>query len=269
MIDRLPKRRWQDMKTTDFQGAAVVDWIAVLPVAAIEQHGPHLPVGTDTIIGEGMIDAALSVMPDALPVSVLPIQQIGKSNEHISSPGTLTHDWQTVIQAWIEIGESVNRAGLKKMIIINSHGGNVSLIDIVARELRVRHEMLVVATSWARFGVPDALVDQTEQTYGIHGGDDETSMMLHLRPDLVDMSNAKDFRSTQLDFLGEFKQLRAHGPVPFGWKAQDLNVEGTVGNAAEATAEKGELRIQHQAAAFVDLCHDVHAFDLDRLWKPA
>lgn len=264
----LPKDRWQNMTTFDFSQSDTSEWIAVLPVAAIEQHGPHLPLATDTVIGNCMIDGALEIMPADVPVTVLPIQQIGKSNEHISSPGTLTFDWQTVIKAWIEIGHSVHRAGIRKLIIINSHGGNVSLIDIVARELRVRFEMLVVATSWMRFGAPEGLFSDLEYSYGIHGGDIETSLMLEMAPDLVDMTKAVDFRSTQLEFMDEFTHLRAHGPVPFGWKAQDLNVDGTVGDASLATAKKGRMLIDHQAAAFVALCRDVKMFDCERLWKP-
>jgi creatinine amidohydrolase len=256
------------MTTRDFADGDTANWIAVLPVAAIEQHGPHLPVATDAAIAEGMLARAVELMPDDLPVTFLPVQAIGKSNEHISSPGTLTSTWDTTTRLWLDIGDSVHRAGVGKLIVINSHGGNVPMIDIVARELRVRHDMLVVATAWSRFGHPEGVLTPREALYGIHGGDIETSIMLHLRPDLVDMDKAKDFRSAQLDFIEEFKHLRAHGPVQFGWKAQDLGPDGTVGNAAAATAEKGKAVVDHQAAAFVELCRDVHAFDLARLWKP-
>jgi creatinine amidohydrolase len=154
------------------------------------------------------------------------------------------------------------------MIVINSHGGNVPMVDIVARELRVRHDMLVVGTAWSRLGHPEGITSAEEPLYGIHGGDIETSMMLHLRPDLVKMDLAEDFRSTQLKLASEFKHLRAHGPVQFGWKAQDLNPKGTVGNARAATAEKGSAVVDHQARAFVELCGEVHAFHIDRLWTP-
>jgi creatinine amidohydrolase len=156
---------------------------------------------------------------------------------------------------------------VRKIVFINSHGGNVPVLDIVTRELRVRHDMFALATGWSRFGNPPGLVPAEEQSYGIHGGDVETSIMLHLRPDLVRMDKAEDFRSTQLDFLREFKHLRAHGPAQFGWKAQDLNPKGAVGNAAAASAGRGEAIIDFQAAAFVDLCRDVHGFDVKRLWK--
>ena len=254
------------MTTTDFRDGDSESWIAVQPVCAIEQHGPHLPVYTDTCIAEGMIQRTLELLPKTLPVTFLPTQAVGKSNEHISSPGTLTLSHGTLTSLLIEIGESVKRAGVAKLILVNSHGGNVPILDVVARDLRVRHEMLCVATGWARFGHPDGLFAPEEFTYGIHGGDMETSIMLHLRPDLVRMDRAKDFRSAQSEFLKEFKHLRGHGASQFGWKAQDLNVEGALGNAAAATAEKGKAVVDHQAAAFVDLCADVAGFDLDRLW---
>ncbi|MEP2704417.1 MAG: creatininase family protein [Roseibium sp.] len=264
----LPKRFWQDMTTEDFQHPSREDWIAILPVAAIEQHGPHLPVSTDTTIAEGQIKRVIELIPTDLPATFLPLQQIGKSDEHISSPGTLTLSWETVTRSWIEIGESVARAGIRKLVLINSHGGNVPILDIVARELRVKHEMFVTATNWLRFGQPEGLYLEDEFSYGIHGGDIETSLMLHLRPDLVRMTEAQDFTSEQQLFLEEFKHLRGHGKAQFGWKAQDLNPSGALGNAAQATAEKGRKSLDHAANGFVELLQDIHAYDLNRLWMP-
>jgi len=262
-----PKTCWQDMTSDDFADGGCPSWIAVLPVAAIEQHGPHLPLSTDAVIGEGLLAAALDKMPPDIPLSVLPPQWVGKSNEHIASPGTLTHHWQTVLNAWVELGECVHRAGVRKLIFLNSHGGNAALIDIVAQELRVRFDMLAVSASWMRFGVPDGLFSPDELSYGIHGGDIETSLMLHLRPDLVQMEKARDFRSIQSELTAGCKQLRAHGGVSFAWKAQDLNRAGVVGNAAIASAQKGKALLDFQAARFIDLCQDVHGFDMARLWK--
>jgi len=261
----LPRRYWHEMTGRDFTAAEVGRWIAVLPVAAIEQHGPHLPVYTDTCIAEGLIRRSIELLPDDLPVTFLPVQAVGKSNEHISFPGTITSTWETTIRLWLEIGDSVYRAGVGKLIVINSHGGNVPMVDIVARELRVKHDMLAVATTWSRLGHPPDLFGEDERLHGIHGGDMETSMMLHLRPDLVQMELAEDFRSNQEAFARQFDHLRAHGPVQFGWKAEDLNPAGAVGNAAAATAEKGKAVIEHQARAFVELARDVDGFDPSRL----
>ncbi|ADZ69214.1 creatininase family protein [Polymorphum gilvum] len=264
----LPLRYWHEMTTLDFADPSVKDWIAVLPVAAIEQHGPHLPVFTDTAIAIGQVRRTLDMLPADIPATFLPVQAIGKSNEHISSPGTLTLSWDTVTRAWLEIGHSVARAGIRKLVIINSHGGNVPIIDIVARELRVTHEMLVTATAWSRFGQPEGLFPSEEFTYGIHGGDVETSLMLHLHPELVRMELAEDFTSAQQDFIKEFKYLRGHGQQQFGWKAQDLGAKGALGNAANASADKGRASLDHAAREFVELLKDVHAFDIKRLWSP-
>ncbi|PTW63284.1 creatinine amidohydrolase [Breoghania corrubedonensis] len=264
----LPRHFWHEMTTVDFVEGDTSSWIAVLPVAAIEQHGPHLPVATDTAIANGQIARVLELLPQDLPATFLPVQAVGKSNEHISSPGTLTANWDTLTNLWLEIGDSVHRAGIRKLIIVNSHGGNVPIIDIVARELRVRYDMLVVATAWSRFGQPDGVFPSEEFTYGIHGGDVETSIMMHLHPDLIRRDRLEDFKSNQLNFIQEFKHLRGHGPVQFGWKAQDLGAKGALGNAAAATAEKGFASLDHAAHAFVELLEDVHRFDPDRLWRP-
>lgn len=262
----LPRRYWHEMTTEDFKDASTGNWIAVLPVAAIEQHGPHLPVFTDTAIAEGQIARVLELLPEDLPTTFLPTQAIGKSNEHISSPGTLTLSAETAAKAWFEIGESVARAGIRKLVLINSHGGNVPVMDTIALELRIKHEMMVTATNWARFGQPEGLFPENEFNYGIHGGDIETSLMLHLRPDLVRTDLAEDFHSAQLDYIQEFKYLRAYGKQQFGWKVQDLNPKGALGNAANATAEKGRRSLDHAARGFIDLLKDIHAFDLNRLW---
>ncbi|WP_099559043.1 creatininase family protein [Hartmannibacter diazotrophicus] len=261
----LPRRRWAEMRAPDFLGDTS-DWVAVLPVAAIEQHGPHLPVSTDTTIAEGQVERVIELMPKGLPATFLPVQAVAKSNEHIASPGTLTLDWETVTKVWLDIGDSVARAGVKKLVIVTSHGGNVPIMDIVARELRIRHGMLAVATSWLRFGQPEGLYPDAERTYGIHGGDIETSIMLHLAPDLVDMTAAEDFCTLQLDLIATKKHLRGHGPAQFGWTMQDLNAKGAAGNAAAATAEKGRRSLDHAARGFIELLDDIHSFSPSSLW---
>lgn len=261
----LPTKFWAEMSWRDFQAAEMSKVVAVLPVAAIEQHGPHLPVGVDTFINEGYLKRAVARVPADLPVLFLPLQAIGKSNEHLEFPGTLTFSAETLARAWTEIGESVARTGCRKLIFVNSHGGNVPIIDIVARELRVRRRMLCVHASWSRFGYPEGQFSQRERAYGIHGGDAETSLMLAFRPETVRMDEARDFVSAAAAIDREFKQLHVTQPNGFGWMSHDLNEYGAVGEADRATAAKGDVAADHGADAFVELLGDVVAFDLARL----
>ena len=258
-------RYWAELSWPEFQPADIAEAIAVLPLAAVEQHGPHLPVGVDAFIMEGYLARVVAALPDDIPVLILPVQAVGKSDEHVAFPGTLTISAGTAIRAWTEIGESVRRAGVRKLVIVNAHGGNVSTIDIVARDLRVRHGMLVVGASWHRFGYPDDLFSEGERRHGIHAGEVETSLMLRFRPDLVAMGEARDFVPESVRVEAEFKRLRVTNPVGFGWMAQDVHRSGAMGDAAAGTAEKGEASAAHGVRAFVDLLRDVAAFDLGRL----
>jgi creatinine amidohydrolase len=259
------KRFWAELKSSEFAGLDPNTTLAILPVAATEQHGPHLPVMTDTAIMEGMIKTTLARLTNDLRVLFLPIQTIGKSNEHLRSAGTITHSADTLIRGWCEIGESVQCAGLRKLVIVNSHGGNTDVIGIVARELRVRLDMLVATTQWRRFGLPAGLYSPFDTTHGIHAGDIETSLMLYFRPDLVDMSKARLFPSKAAEMEKDYKHLRPAGQHGFGWIAQDINRDGAVGDASAATAEKGRLTAEHQADGFIALLCDVARFPLSEL----
>jgi creatinine amidohydrolase len=259
------KRFWAELKSSEFAGLDANSTLAILPVAATEQHGPHLPVMTDTAIAEGLIKTVLARLPDDLNVLFLPMQAIGKSDEHLRSPGTITHSADNLMRSWFEIGESVHHAGLRKMVIANSHGGNIDVIGIVARELRVRLGMLVVTTQWRRFGLPAGLYSPFDLSHGIHAGDIETSLMLYFRPDLVDMTKAKLFPSKAAEMEKGYKHLRPAGQHGFGWIAQDINPDGAVGDASAATAEKGRLTAEHQADGFIALLRDVARFPLNEL----
>ena len=266
-MNALPRPHWHEMTTTDFSENNTENWIAVLPLAAIEQHGPHLPVYTDSCIAEGQIARTIELLPAHLPVTFLPVQAVGKSDEHLSFPGTLTLSWETAVKAWLEIGESIARAGIKKIILANAHGGNSSLMEIITRELRMKHKMLAVESAWLRFGQPENLFPQEEFSYGIHGGDIETSIMLALRPDLVRMEKAKDFKSSQTQHLADHQYLRAHGRHQYAWMTEDLNKAGTLGNAAAATADKGHAALTYAAEEFIKLLEDVYRFDLSVFQK--
>lgn len=259
---RARRLRWAEFRTTEFAAIDPERTIAVLPLAAVEQHGPHLPLGTDTMIAEGMLATVAGMLPADLDVRCLPIQAVGKSNEHLHAPGTLTLPAGVAIEAWTELGLSVHRAGARKLVMVNAHGGNEEIMGIVARELRVRAGMLCVKTSWSRFGHPGGMFSDVERRHGIHGGEVETSLMLHFRPDLVDMGKAQTFVSLAATTEKAFKHLGPTGTHAFAWIASDLNPHGVVGDASKATAEKGRAVAEHQARGFVELLQDVRKLSL-------
>lgn len=263
----MPIRFWSDLRSSEFNALDPQTTVAVLPIAATEQHGPHLPVSVDTTIMNGMLAEAMVLPADDLTVLVLPTLAVGKSNEHLHSPGTLTFSYETVIKSWIEIGESVLRAGLRKMVIVTSHGGNVDPMGIVARELRVRHGMLAVVTAWRRFGLPAGMYADLDALHGIHAGDIETSLMLHFRPDLVDMAAAAAFTPVTIAMEKDYALLRPTGMHAFAWMAQDVHPSGAAGDASLGTADKGKATALHQAEGFLALLRDVTKFPLDALFK--
>jgi creatinine amidohydrolase len=259
---------WAELKSSDFRSLDPERTIVILPIAAIEQHGPHLPVMTDTAIAEGMLALLRERLPAELSVLTLPIQSIGKSNEHLLSPGTLSLSMETLARVLVETADGIHRAGLRKIVLANAHGGNVSVLANVSRELRVKFGMLAVPTQWSRFGLPEGLYKPVEALHGIHAGDIETSLMLAFRPDLVDMAKAKNFASAAIAMEEEFTLLSADGAHAFSWIAQDLNSEGAVGDASKATAAKGWRTAKHQVEGFIALLRDITAFPLNRLYAP-
>jgi creatinine amidohydrolase len=263
----LPKRDWMDMTWEEIAGAgdATRRWIAVLPLAAVEQHGPHLPLGVDTFIAEAYLSRVQQMLPVELPVTFLPVQRIGISVEHLAFPGTLTLSPATAIGAWTEIAESLARAGLRKLVLVTSHGGNVAAMELVARDLRARLRMLAVTVGWHRFGYPADTFSGEEKRHGIHGGDIETSLMLAAKAETVRTEKAATAKPASIDMAREFKWLSSNRPAGFAWLTQDLNATGALGDATPATPAKGEAALSHGAQAFVELLREVDRFDLARL----
>ena len=236
-------RYWADLKTTDFAQLDAARTVAVLPVGATEQHGPHLPLAVDRALVDAMVAGALRRIGDDLPVLVLPTQAVGYSPEHSRFAGTLTLPAATVIKTWVALGQCVAAAGVKKLLIFNAHGGQVSLLDIVARELRTRAEMIVYGCSWWNLPLGaevEGLFSADEHRFGVHAGEIETSLMLALDPAHVDMQRARNFPSTSQDRAARYPVLGNGKSAKLGWHMQDYNAEGAAGNAAAATAAKGQ-----------------------------
>ncbi|RYE62798.1 MAG: creatininase family protein [Oxalobacteraceae bacterium] len=261
----LPRYHDNDVTPPSTESAERGDWIAVLPLGAHEQHGPHLPFETDTLIAQGLVDRIIPALPPDLPVTFLPVEPVGYSIEHMDVAGTKTLAFDEAVHRWLGIAEELHQQGIRKLVMLNAHGGNAPLLTIVATEARVRFGMLAVATSWTRFGQPEGWIAPEDKAIDIHGGDIETSVMLALWPDRVSMERAEKFPSRQADFAKNFRHLRAYGPHAFGWKMSDLNDSGAAGNASAATAERGEQLVTHAVKGIIELLRDVERFDVDAL----
>jgi creatinine amidohydrolase len=269
---KLKSRFWADLTWQDFaslnMSPAIDNVVAVLPVAAIEQHGPHLPLSVDQTLIDGIVQASLPLMDVNLPVLILPTQAIGKSNEHERFPGTLSLSAQTIIQLWMDIGASVARAGVKKLLLFNSHGGQVSVMDIVARDLRAKYDLVVYSCSWSNLPMPklvDEMFSAEEHRFGIHGGELETSMMLALRSIYVDMTKAQDFKSSSQERAKALPILGNGRSAKLGWQMQDYNAFGAAGNAKAATVNKGEALIAGAAVAFAAMVAELSALSISVL----
>ncbi len=252
--------RWDSLRSPQFKTVDASRAVAVLPLGATEQHGPHLPLSVDTVLVEGVVNAALPHLSAQDPVWVLPTQALGLSTEHQAFEGTLTLSPETVIALWCEIGASVARAGFKKMLMFNAHGGNVGLMDVVARELRAQHGLLVYSSSWYNLPLDETALAQFsahEHRFGIHGGEIETSMMLALAPDLVDMSQAQNFASSSQERAQRYPVLGNGKSAKLGWHIQDYNPSGAVGNAGAATAAKGQALVKSAGEQLAVLLHEL------------
>lgn len=262
-----PSRDWTRIRWAETSSTESSRWIAVLPLAATEQHGPHLPVTTDVLIADAYLARVHELLPDNVPASFLPVEAIGISTEHIDYPGTQTLPTETALKKWTAIGEEIARRGVKKLVIITSHGGNSAAMMLVAQDLRAHQKLFVVTTSWSRLSGADTLFPADEVRHGIHGGAVETSIMLARYPDQVRKDAIADFAASSIAMEQQYRWLSTQRPAPFAWQAQDLNASGAVGNATLAVAEKGEQLIDRGARAFCELLGEVDNFDVNRLAK--
>jgi creatinine amidohydrolase len=260
-----PPRDWTAIHWQDVAKADAARWIAVLPLAATEQHGPHLPLRTDVLIAEAYLARVRELLPESIPATFLPIEEIGISTEHTDYPGTLTLSADAALKTWMAIGESVVRAGIKKLVIVTSHGGNSAAMTIVAQDLRAQYGLLAVTTAWSRFGAPEGIFSAEELRHGIHGGAVETSIMLARFGEHVHQDKIADFRPTSVAMEKKYRWLSTQRPAPFAWQAQDLHPSGASGDATQASADKGERLLDHGARAFIELLEDVDKFDVKAL----
>jgi creatinine amidohydrolase/Fe(II)-dependent formamide hydrolase-like protein len=230
----------------------------VLPIASIEQHGPHLPVYTDSLIVQEVLDRSLALLPEEFPIWVLPLLAYGKSNEHSAFAGTITLTSETLIRVLKEIGASVARSGFRRLAILNGHGGNTEIIDFVIRDIREQTGLLVFALHvYLRVATPSAGLTEDEKIYGIHAGDVETSILLRCRPELVRRELAPASLPAHLKTL---KHPPFMGPLTFAWLTPDITKDGVLGDATVAAADKGERYLSDAASQTAELLREIADF---------
>ncbi|WP_196260886.1 creatininase family protein [Pelagibacterium limicola] len=239
--------------------------VVILPVAATEAHGPHLPLSTDSDIAQGHIEALEAYLDDTIDAVALPIERIGASQEHSRFAGTESLPAAALIERWFGIAKRVAAAGCRRLVIVSSHGGNTAAVDTVILRARAELGLLAVGTAWMRFGFPEDLYPPREKKFGIHGGAIETSLMLHYRSDAVVNGEVDDFVSRLEGIESRMHYLSGYGPHRFGWLSGDLNAAGVVGDARLGSAEKGAIHADHILKGFAALVGEVTNFDLDWL----
>ncbi len=238
--------------------------VLVIPLGATENHGPHLPPETDTLIADGIADR-LEKRTTSDRVFFDGARSIGYSPEHMGFETTRSATPTQLISDLLLYTKDCLEWGVDRFLFLNAHGGNVPIAQIVCQELRARHCVLAVSTKWDRFVKGFGIVSGEEEALGIHGGEIETSVLLALHPDRVDMRAAADFPSLQSQLIERHTHLRAYGPHAFGWMAHDLNPNGVVGNASRATAATGERLLDVAVTGLLELIADMEAFDLAQL----
>jgi creatinine amidohydrolase len=239
--------------------------IALLPVAAVEQHGPHLPLATDALINAGLVAAAVERVRDPATVLVLPALGVGHSPEHADFPGTLSIGLETLLALWMDVGRGVARAGVRKLVILNTHGGQSALVHLAAVRMRAELGLFVVRANYFAFGAPPGLFDEQELRHGLHGGEAETALMLHLHPELVRRDLARDFGGLPARLAERNRLLGVEKPIGMGWLSRDLGPDGVSGNAARADAARGKAYLDHLAGCLADLLAEVAATPLGTL----
>lgn len=263
--------RWQDLTSREV-AALSSESVAVMVLGAIEQHGAHLPLATDLVIGEGLLTAAQRQLPAGFPLVTLPPMAIGASDEHLSFPGTLSLSPELAIATLEAYGEAVARAGLKRLILINSHGGNKAVMDLAALRLRRRHGLLVVKLHYMRLPLPDTLSADAlpaeglpieELRHGLHGGAVETAMMHYLAPTQVRLDHLAEVPSCGQTMEAQGRRLGPEGEASFAWLAEDLNPLGVVGNAHLGTRELGEQLVAHYGERIARLIVETAETSLD------
>lgn len=234
------------------------DALVILPVGAIEQHGWHMPVMTDALIGEALLTQTMELLPEGANVWLLPPISYGKSNEHLDYAGTFSLSASTLLHVLSDIGASLKRNGFRRLLLFNTHGGNVDLLNVAARNIRVDTGLMVFYVNPHSLDTVHDLVTEEELEYGIHGGDIETSMVLAIKPGWVHGKLAV----SEIPDVSSLEYLTLEGKIRFAWVMSDISHTGIAGDATQATAEKGALIMERSASELAKSLQEVCRFEI-------
>lgn len=230
--------------------------VIILPCGAIEQHGPHLPCSVDSVLAEGVMGQALAQLPKDVPAFALPTITYGKSEEHLHFPGTMTLSGTTLLKVVTEIGESIYRAGFRKLLLANAHGGQPQVLEMAARELRLRHGDFIIIPHdiWRVPNVSNQFLDERERQLAMHAGQVETALMMVLAPDTVHMEHAV----ASFPPIFPIKALSPSGRPACAWSSRDFGTTGVIGDPLPATPEQGQAILDSLVASWVGILTEIH-----------
>jgi creatinine amidohydrolase len=255
-----PKRFFPYLTWTDINAMPDKENVVIIqPVGAIEQHGPHLPIAVDSAISLGVLGKALGKLDENTPAYALPCLYYGKSNEHWSFPGTITLTAETLLRVIHEMAESIYRSGFRKLVLMNSHGGQPQVMEIAARDIHQQYPDFLVFPlfTWRAPHNAGEIFSEYELEYGIHAGDAETSILLSLLPEQVKMERAvREYPQG----LPEDSLLSMEGKLPFAWMTREVSKSGVMGDATGATREKGDRLLESVSDGWVQTIRDVYRF---------
>lgn len=249
------------LRAPELPTALTKNSIIVLPLGAIEQHGPHLPLNTDFVVADEVSKAAIDKVGIETEAWILPTLPFTKSNEHAWSAGTMWLSATTLMAVLDDIARSIASTPARKVLFVNGHGGNSALTAMMNREIRLKwglQTFLAHPHMPADQGGPSST---SELGMGVHGGMDETSVMLHLRPELVDMSKA--VRRVP-EKLAENEHVRFGGRVAFGWLSNDFYSDGHIGDPTGANADIGRVMFASAVDSLCGAMHEISRFDFGR-----
>lgn len=260
-----PKRYFPYLTWTEIEQMPNKENVVIIqPIGAIEQHGPHLPIAVDSAISLGVLGKALGQLDAQIPAYALPCLYYGKSNEHWGFPGTITLSATTLMSVIKEMAQSIYRSGFRKLVLMNSHGGQPQIMEIAARDIHQEHQDFAVFPlfTWRVPHTAGELLTAKEKESGIHAGDAETSIMLSLLPEQVNMSKAV---TEYPQGLPTDSLLSMEGKLPFAWLTKELTKSGVMGDATAASQEKGDLILKSVADGWVQVIQDIYNFSQPKI----